>query len=83
MVSRSLNTRVHMYRVERGERRDNTINRDEYVQFSLGEHHTLQNIVSGEQMGGARTMNGSQREHICVVSTHDISRIPTKCSIIK
>ena len=66
-----------MYRVELGGRQDDTINRDEYVRCPLGEHCALQNIASGEQKGGTRTMNGSQREHVRVVSTHDISPIPT------
>jgi len=68
-----------MYRVEWGGRRDDTINRDEYVRSLLGEHRTLQNIASGEQKGGAHTTNGSRRERVRVGSTHDISRIPTGC----
>ena len=53
-ASRSLNTCIHIYRVERGERRDNTINRNEYVQCSLGKDRALQNetLAAGEQKDG-------------------------------
>jgi len=66
--------------VESGNGEESYEKREKNSRCSLGEHRALQNMMSGEQKGGARTMNGSRREHVYVASTHDISRIPTKPS---
>jgi len=41
-VSHSLNMCIHMCKVERELRQNDTITRDKYVQCSLGDHRALQ-----------------------------------------
>jgi len=73
---RGLNTCVCVYRVERGGRRNDNINRDEYERCSLGEHRALQKKTTDEQKDGS-SYHGWDNANAIAASRRDISHIPT------